>query len=51
MSDLPEYEHCDTCDASGECQDCMGEGEDDCPQCEGSGSCNECDGDGRVEVD
>lgn len=43
-------EKCNICDGSGECQDCMGEGDEDCLSCEGIGVCDECSGFGEVLV-
>lgn len=46
---------CQTCDGSGDCQECGGFGYDDddddagksCPNCDGSGDCPDCDGTGE----
>jgi hypothetical protein len=44
---------CESCDGTGSCPDCGGDGVtgegEDCESCEGSGNCPECEGTGQVE--
>lgn len=38
-------EDCGTCNGTGECQNCHGNGED-CESCDATGDCTDCDGSG-----
>ena len=47
-----KFKSCTTCDGTGTCQSCSGEGKVDkkrCEDCEGEGTCEDCAGIGERE--